>query len=558
MSDGPYTIADVLKMADTFDGLPSHSETRSPLAALTHELCRYFRVAPGRLRASNAKVALGLAVLDVWTCNGSSRSASQLVLDAGHVDAAGLVIVGAVTAVVPSAESDAADVCLEMRARIQQAIVGNDSWEELWRLASTLGEETNFCLVSEANRATRIWQALFNFVAGEEPLLLPSAPLMHAQFVRCVVGRVAATEPPMLADIRESWPKDSPRNDADAILSDKSGNFGAEATLVPVWFGTNRVPLVESDETSGYGNTLDLRRLHYGRCTVRMSRADEARGNLAGFVSTWLRIRPSSGRRSRIESCLRFPDVAAFRRNLAEVLASRPNDARSVLVFVHGYNTTFQAAVRAAADVSLRIKYPGATALFSWASVGRLLGYRRDEEVVEASQQDLAAFLDTLGSVTGFQHIDIAVHSLGNRLLLRTLAGCFGQDDSPAWRLRNLFLGAPDIGQSEYLERAVFYKRAAAKVTMYGSTVDTALQASKVFHRGEVRAGLMPPVAWTREVDAINTRRINDSRLGHNVLLDVPALHADVKQIIDGTADPDERANLMRAGTHSAPYWHFI
>ena len=568
MNETAYTVEEVSQMAHEFDlRLPAFEE-HSGLVALASELSNYLRAASGRVKASESKVAIGIAVLDIWSEGSASILEPQLSQDRRLVHAASLITVGAATAILQPDGEEANDAISIARLRIEQAISELEPWREVWSAANRLGAQTGFCLELEASRAVRIWQAMFRFAADHSPLLLPVIPVTVLPALQTVISRSRATDSAMLTTIKASWPplqSDIPSEGSYAPLppareldphesilrADDKGEF------VSVWFGTNRVPDRASDPTSGYSSTLDPGNLHYGRCNVKVPPTEEALGGIGRFISAWLRPGRSRSSRFGVESYYRFANELAFQQELDSELKHMASDSRSVLVFIHGYNTSFQAGAEAAARLSVGIKHPGATAMFSWASRGKLLKYGDDERTVDLSRHDLAAFLQTLSSVVDFDHIDVVVHSLGNRLFLRTLVDYFQNGPPPVWRLRNLFLGAPDIDQSEYLRDASIYLQAAASATMYGSTSDTALLASQVQHRGIPRAGLMPPVAWTGAVHAIETSAANNSRLGHNVLLDVPSIHADAKQIVDGQFNPDLRANLRRSGSSTNPYWRF-
>jgi hypothetical protein len=54
--------------------------------------------------------------------------------------------------------------------------------------------------------------------------------------------------------------------------------------------------------------------------------------------------------------------------------------ARDVLLYVHGFNTTFETAVLDAARISDGIRFRGDTMVFSWPSKAKLLDYAYDRE----------------------------------------------------------------------------------------------------------------------------------------------------------------------------------
>jgi hypothetical protein len=69
----------------------------------------------------------------------------------------------------------------------------------------------------------------------------------------------------------------------------------------------------------------------------------------------------------------------------AQAFAQAAN-GRDMLLYVHGYNETFESAASSAATLSDAIGFQGKTALFAWPSGGRLLNYIGDRESATWSQ----------------------------------------------------------------------------------------------------------------------------------------------------------------------------
>jgi hypothetical protein len=140
--------------------------------------------------------------------------------------------------------------------------------------------------------------------------------------------------------------------------------------------------------------------------------------------------------------------------------------------------------------------------------------------------------------------------------LLRSLIDWFTVNPPSTLPLRNLFLGAPDVAQSEFIRDADKYKLAAAKTTLYGSDSDSALLASKALHRSP-RVGLMLPPVLVKGIDTIETSSIDVSRMGHNGVIDAAAIRADIFHVQDGKMDPSKRPNLNKVSSYPLPHWRF-
>ena len=64
----------------------------------------------------------------------------------------------------------------------------------------------------------------------------------------------------------------------------------------------------------------------------------------------------------------------------------------SVIVYIHGYNVTFNSAVKRTAQMAYDFEYTGVPILFSWPSNAALLDYASDREDAIWSATYLAAF----------------------------------------------------------------------------------------------------------------------------------------------------------------------
>ena len=100
---------------------------------------------------------------------------------------------------------------------------------------------------------------------------------------------------------------------------------------------------------------------------------------------------------------------AEVSRDLARLT---PKSGR-VVVFVHGYNTRFEAAVFQFAQLAHDMNAEVAPILFSWPSRGRLLHYVYDRESANFSRTDLADFLRVIAKNPRVTDIVVLAHSMG-------------------------------------------------------------------------------------------------------------------------------------------------
>ena len=167
-------------------------------------------------------------------------------------------------------------------------------------------------------------------------------------------------------------------------------------------------------------------------------------------------------------------------------LSGMKGPSAKLLVFVHGYNVTFEDAIRRTAQLAFDLQYEGIPIAYSWPSRGELLDYVFDSNNAEWSQPHFQSFLSRLGADVEARRIDIVAHSMGNRLVARSLANL--TKDPNFAKFASVVLAAPDIDREIFLQLAGALATGAARVTLYVSSHDRALKVSKSLN-GLPRAG---------------------------------------------------------------------
>jgi esterase/lipase superfamily enzyme len=100
-------------------------------------------------------------------------------------------------------------------------------------------------------------------------------------------------------------------------------------------------------------------------------------GELEGPSILRLELRADPEKHVHVVS-VQSEEKRAFLRRVASRVDASPK--REVLVFIHGFNTTFEYATRRAAQVAADLGFNGAPVVFSWPSAGSAgpLAYQRD------------------------------------------------------------------------------------------------------------------------------------------------------------------------------------
>ncbi|HRX77505.1 MAG TPA: alpha/beta hydrolase [Pirellulaceae bacterium] len=195
-----------------------------------------------------------------------------------------------------------------------------------------------------------------------------------------------------------------------------------------------------------------------------------------------------------------------------------------ILVFVHGFNVSFEDAARRTAQMASDLKFDGAPVFYSWPSQADWWKYRVDEKNVALSVDQLKSFLLAIAERSDADTINLVAHSMGNRVLTDALK----EIDVAATEREQLFnqviLAAPDIDADIFRQRiapAIVTK--AKHVTLYASSKDLALVASRTFNSGDPRAGdaggnlVVYPGIETIDVSAIDSSLLGHSYYGSSV-----------------------------------------
>jgi len=231
---------------------------------------------------------------------------------------------------------------------------------------------------------------------------------------------------------------------------------------------------------------------------------------------------------------------------------------RELLVFVHGYNVSFATAALRTAQLAYDLKLDGAPVLYSWPSQAALAGYPVDETNVEWTVPHLEAFLTDLAQRSGASSIDLIAHSMGNRALTRALERIGGKMTATAKPpFRQILLTAPDVDAGVFSQIAQVFRKTGQRVTLYASSNDQALKASKSFH-GFPRAGdTVPDIVVLPDLDTVDVSLVDTGLLGHSYYGDNTSVLTDIFHLLRDGKPPDQRGLKPRTKNGMA-YWAFV
>ncbi len=245
-----------------------------------------------------------------------------------------------------------------------------------------------------------------------------------------------------------------------------------------------------------------------------------------------------------------------FLSGISSELSKFSDDKKAIVIYIHGFNTSFNEAALRAAQIGFDLKIQGIMAFFSWPSkASGLLSYESDEDSIAASEEALAEFLILLQTSVPNAHCHVLVHSMGNRGLLRALSSATYQAKLRGLKFGQIFLAAPDIDVAIFRQLAHVFSSVAQNTTLYISSCDKALDVSIKVHQNQ-RLGYCPPVTVVEGVNTIEVTAIDLGFLGHTYYAEAEGVLMDMWTLLRSNIPPDDRPTLVKTLTPDGSlYW---
>ena len=335
--------------------------------------------------------------------------------------------------------------------------------------------------------------------------------------------------------------------------------------VVPVFFGTDRAEEANPKRLS-YSSDRG-RRLELGRALVTVPKLHEVPQverpwaiRVPYFNVTIYEEAEDPNKHFTMQEIKKL-SKADFLRFVSERLKGLGRFKEQALVFVHGYNTSFDNAVYRTAQIAYDLKFDGAPFLYSWPSGGAVASYTYDRESAEASKRYMREFLEIVVKESGAKSVSIIAHSMGNQPLLDVLKDM--KSTAPEGVvISQVILAAPDVDADTFTNLAQAMNGLAKGVTLYAASNDRALIVSRSFwghyRAGDVPAGgpLVLPGVDTIDVTAAGTDAFAINHSGYAQNTD---LLKDIGELIEtGKRPPEDRIlKHERVTTDHGAYWRY-
>ena len=336
---------------------------------------------------------------------------------------------------------------------------------------------------------------------------------------------------------------------SDAVAADVQEKLavGGSETRVSVPYITNRRAQTDGSQQVIYGGERGPG--GFGRCEVVFTPIP-----VVNLIAPRLPFYVADERQQ--VSIAPQADARGFRDRLQSEI--QRTSSGSVVVFVHGYNYSFERHCKAAAELQRTLSGKAVVLMFSWPSNARPGDYIPDQADVEWSVPLLSGLLADLADRLGPEHVQVLAHSLGSRGVVFALERLRADRENRPL-IGQLVLMAPDLDAQTFVERLPALAPLATGITLYASSNDTPLKASRQLHTaprlGE--AGEFLTVAegmQTVDVSPLGRCQL----LGHEYFRFHPKAAADLAALLgDGRSAPERDG--LRHGTHNGlVYWEFL
>jgi esterase/lipase superfamily enzyme len=203
---------------------------------------------------------------------------------------------------------------------------------------------------------------------------------------------------------------------------------------------------------------------------------------------------------------------------------------RDLLMYVPGFNQTFEMVALDAARLSDGIKFHGSTMVFSWPSKANLLDYGYDRESAMWSRDALERVLEQVITNSDIGRTHIVAHSIGTMLALEALRELYAQQPAASVeRIGSVVFAAPDIDIDVFSSSVARIGPLASKITVITATNDRALAISALIAGGITRVGS----AEKARLEGLGLRVIDASQEGWGIINhDLFLSDAQIRQVI--------------------------
>lgn len=203
---------------------------------------------------------------------------------------------------------------------------------------------------------------------------------------------------------------------------------------------------------------------------------------------------------------------------------------RRVLVFVHGFNTSYSEAVFRLAQISQDSGVDATPVLFTWPSRGDAFDYLYDKESATYSRRALEDVLRQAAVSPDVGDVTVLAHSMGAWLAVEALRGIAMRDKTISAKISNVVLASPDIDVDVFRRQVIEMGARRPHVTIFTSGADKALALSSWLSGDVARLGATDLAPYADDLSKLGITVIDTSAaatedpLAHNAFAESPEM----------------------------------
>ena len=300
--------------------------------------------------------------------------------------------------------------------------------------------------------------------------------------------------------------------------------------------------------------------MELGVCEVSIP-TGHSRGELeTPFIVMGYRVWERTSKHVVLVNLKRMADQDFFAELSRTVAKSKKREA---LIFIPGYNMTFEDSCRRTAQIAFDLKFPGAPIMYSWASKGKTFAYIHDVATIEWSTPKLEEFITTVAEKSGAEVVHVIAHSMGNRALVHALDSLRKKRTELSRPLFNeIVLVAPDIDAGVFKNLADSVQKMSERTTLYVSSRDKPLQISSALHKYPRAGDAGENLTVINGIDTIDASEADISIFSifslEHTLFEKTSVLTDLFELLGLRRPPQERAHLRDRPWDGLTYWYFV
>lgn len=237
-------------------------------------------------------------------------------------------------------------------------------------------------------------------------------------------------------------------------------------------------------------------------------------------------------------------------------------DKKRALVFIHGFNNSFENAAKRTAQMSYDLQFEGAPIFYSWPASKTIIplisNYRNNEKNIKASIPLVTEFLTDVLSKSDAEEVYLIAHSMGNRALIQSIHNVLRENPGFNERIKEVILAAPDVDAKVFKQdiAPVLTEQLKKPITLYTSTKDLALTVSRQVN-GASRLGDANYPVIIDGIEMVDASSVDTSFLGHSYYGENTSVISDIVCLMHKNMRADERKQLTEITNQKKRHWLF-